>query len=126
MRIKKIIYMIVGFVGVGLGSLGVVLPFLPSVPFYLMAAFCFAKSSKKIHDKFCATNLYKKNLESYVKGQGMTRMTKIRIMVSVTVLMLIGFIMMREVPIGSMVLLGIWIFHILYFSFGVKTQKNKE
>lgn len=68
--------------------------------------------------------LHKNNLESYVKGQGMTWKTKIRIMITVTVLMSIGFIMMHAVPVGRIVLACVWVFHILYFVFRVKTIKQ--
>lgn len=46
-------------------------------------------------------------------------------MITVTVLMTIGFIMMKQVAVGRIVLACIWVFHILYFIFGVKTIKNK-
>lgn len=107
----------------GLGALGAVLPLLPAFPFLLLAAFCFAKSSERLHSWFTGTKLYKNNLESYVQGKGMTRKTKIRIMVTVTLLMTIGFIMMDQVLVGRIVLACVWVFHILYFSFGVKTIK---
>ena len=62
-------------------------------------------------------------------GRGMTWKTKIRIMITVTVLMSIGFIMMgtKGIMVGCIVLSCVWLFHILYFCFGVKTipvQKN--
>lgn len=126
MKIKKIIYIILGCIGVGLGAVGAVLPLLPSFPFLLLAAFCFAKSSEKLHNWFINTKLYKNNLETYVKGQGMTWKTKIRIMITVTVLMSIGFIMMSNVPVGRIVLACVWAFHIIYFTFGVKTYKAKK
>ena len=107
-----------------LGAVGAVLPLLPAFPFLLLAAFCFAKSSEKLHRWFTGTKLYKNNLESYVKGQGMTWKTKIRIMITVTVLMSIGFIMMHAVPVGRIVLACVWVFHILYFVFRVKTIKQ--
>ena len=123
MRIKKLLYIILGCIGVGLGAVGAVLPLLPAFPFLLLAAFCFARSSEKLHNWFINTKLYKNNLESYVKGQGMTWKTKIRIMITVTILMSIGFIMMHAVPIGRIVLGCVWLFHIIYFAVGVKTLK---
>ena len=51
----------------------------------------------------------------------MTKKTKVRIMVTVTLLMSIGFVMMHAVPVGRIVLGCVWVFHILYFCFGVKT-----
>lgn len=123
MNIKKITLIVLGCIGVGLGAVGAVVPLLPAFPFLMLAAFCFAKSSEKLNNWFINTKLYKNNLETYVKGQGMTAKTKVRIMITVTVLMSIGFIMMNSVPVGRMVLTGVWIFHILYFAFGVKTLK---
>lgn len=121
MKIKKAAYMVLGCIGVGLGAVGAVVPLLPSFPFLLLAAFCFARSSEKLHNWFVGTKLYKDNLESYVAGKGMTKKTKVRIMVTVTLLMSIGFVMMHAVPVGRIVLGCVWVFHILYFVFGVKT-----
>lgn len=126
MKIKKIIYIIVGCLGVGFGAVGAVVPLLPAFPFLLLAAFCFAKSSEKLHNWFTGTKLYKDNLETYVQGKGMTMKTKIRIMVTVTILMSIGFIMMHAVAVGRIVLACVWAFHILYFIFGVKTIPAQE
>lgn len=109
MKLKKILYVIAGCMAVGLGAVGAVLPLLPSFPFLLLAAFCFAKSSERLHKWFTNTKLYKNNLESYVKGRGMTRKTKIRIMVTMTLLMSVGFIMMDQVPVGRIVLACVWV-----------------
>ena len=121
MRIRKIGYIILGCVGVGLGAVGAVLPLMPAFPFLLLAAFCFARSSERLDRWFKGTKLYKENLESFVQGKGMTKKTKVRIMVTVTLLMSIGFVMMHAVPVGRIVLGCVWVFHSLYFCFGVKT-----
>ena len=121
MKIKKIGYIALGCIGVGLGAVGAVLPLLPAFPFLLLAAFCFARSSERLDRWFKSTKLYKENLESFVQGRGMTKKIKVRIMVTVTLLMSIGFVMMHVVPVGRIVLWGVWVFHILYFCFGVKT-----
>ena len=94
MKLKKILYMVLGCIGVALGALGAVLPLLPAFPFLLLAAFCFARSSERLNRWFTGTKLYKNNLESYVNGRGMTRKTKVKIMVMVTLLMSVGFVMM--------------------------------
>ena len=124
MKLKKVIYITVGCIGLALGAVGAVLPLLPAFPFLLLAAICFGKSSERLDRWFKNTKLYKNNLESFVKGQGMTWKTKIKIMITVTVLMTIGFVMMNQVVVGRIVLACVWVFHILYFIFGVKTIKN--
>ena len=126
MNLKKVFLVILGCLGLGLGALGAVLPLLPAFPFLMLAAFCFAKSSEKLHNWFTSTRLYKKNLESFAQGKGMTVKTKVRIMLTVTILMSIGFIMMHAVPVGRIVLGIVWLFHVLYFIFGIKTLKLEE
>jgi inner membrane protein ybaN len=126
MNLKKIFWIVLGCIGVGLGAVGAVLPLLPTFPFLLLAAFSFAKSSERLHTWFVNTKLYKKNLESYVQGKGMTRPTKLRIMATVTVLMAVGFtvMMLKAVYVPCIILACVWVFHIVYFTFGVKTLEE--
>ena len=123
MRLKKALLVVVGCLSLALGAIGAVLPILPTVPFLMLSAFCFAKSSEKLHSWFISTKLYKKNLESFVKGEGMTVKTKVKIMSTVTILMAIGFIMMPRVPVGRVILAIVWVCHVVYFVFRVKTLK---
>ena len=120
---KRILYIILGCVGVGLGAIGAVVPMLPAFPFLMLAAFCFARSSEKLDRWFKGTKLYQDNLADYVAGKGMTVKTKVRIMITVTLLMSIGFIMMglKGIVTGCIVLGCVWAFHIVYFIWGVKT-----
>ena len=124
MDIKKIAYIVLGCIGVGLGAVGAVVPLLPAFPFLMLAVFCFARSSEKLHNWFISTKLYKNNLESYVESRSMTKKTKVRIMITVTLLMSFGFVMMDQVPMGRMVLAGVWAFHIVYFIFGIRTLQE--
>ena len=126
MRLKKALLVVVGCLSLALGAIGAVLPILPTVPFLMLSAFCFAKSSEKLHSWFISTKLYKKNLESFVKGEGMTVKTKVKIMSTVTILMAIGFIMMSRVPVGRGILAIVWVCHVVYFVFGVKTLREES
>lgn len=123
---KKLLYLAGGFIGLGLGALGAALPLLPAFPFLLLAAYCFARSSERLHRWFVGTRLYKENLESFVAGRGMTRRTKLRIMTLVTLTMAIGFAMMGQVPVGRVILGIVWAGHVLYFIFGIRTLPEQE
>lgn len=127
MQIKKVILIVVGCIGLGLGAVGAVMPLLPAFPFLMLAAVCFAKSSERLDTWFRSTKLYKDNLESYVKGEGMHKRAKKRVVGMISALMAIGFIIMltKQVYIGCMILFVVWVFHILYFAYGVKTKTEE-
>lgn len=117
----RIIWIALGFLCLALGTIGAALPILPTVPFYMVTLFCFARSSKRLHTWFTGTKLYKKHLDSYVNRRAMTMETKWKIIVSVTIIMAVGFVMMSQAPAGRICLGIVWICHLFYFLLGVKT-----
>lgn len=89
----------------------------------MLAAFCFARSSERADRWFKGTKLYQENLKDFAAGKGMTARTKVRIMVTVTLLMTVALVAMgvKGIVAGCVVLGFVWAFHMVYFIWFVKT-----
>ena len=125
-HLKKAFFIALGCVSLALGTIGIVLPILPTVPFYLLTAFCFANSSERLHDWFIHTTVYKKYIGSYFRRRGMTKKAKCLLIGTVTAIMVPGFILMDKVPVGRAIMLVVWMGHIFYFGFKVQTIPQQE
>lgn len=123
---KKVFFVALGCLSLALGVVGIVLPILPTVPFFLLTAFCFAKSSERLHSWFSGTTMYKKYIGSYMERKGMTVRAKLTLIGTVTALMAVGFVMMSRVPVGRIIMGVVWVGHIVYFGFIVKTISQEE
>lgn len=111
-----------GFLFLGIGVIGVIVPLLPTTPFLLLASICFAKGSKRFHDYFKSTQIYKNNLEAFEQNRSMTMKTKICILLPVSIMLLIAFFMMHNLY-GRITILAVVLFKYYYFIFKIKTLK---
>ena len=120
-QIMKIIYIIIGLIATGLGFIGTFLPGLPTVPFLLLASFCFAKGSRRFDRWFKSTKLYKNHLEDFEKNRSMSLKTKITLLLFSSAMMLFPIIRFSNPYIrGTLVLLEV--FKYCYFIFKIKTK----
>ena len=83
-NLKKKIYICVGLLATGLGIVGAFLPVMPTVPFLLVALFCFERSSKKYHDMILNNKYFGKALRDYYEGRGLTTSVKIKAILFLT------------------------------------------
>lgn len=129
----KVLLIILGFISMGIGIVGIVTPILPTTPFLLLASFFFAKGSKRFHDWFISTKIYKKYLDSFVKSKAMTLKNKFTILFPVSCMLIITFIFVNNLY-ARIVLIILFIGKYLYFFTQIKTiakeeteiKKNKE
>ena len=128
MKIKfvKYTWIVIGLIFFVIGTIGAFLPILPSFPFYMITLYCFARSSKRLHDWFVGTKLYKNNIEKIANRKGLLLKQKLKIIFFFTLTMGIGFYFMKNTKIGRIILVIVWFFHIIYFLFGIKTIKDNK
>lgn len=124
-KIKKCFYIIIGFIALALGAVGVVLPVLPTTPFLLLASLCFVRGSDKFDRWFKGTKLYKKHLDGFVKNREMTLKQKIVILVFADTMMMIPVILIDSTIMRISILLVILV-KLWYFIFRIKTVKKEE
>lgn len=124
-KVKKYFYITLGFIALGLGLIGVILPILPTTPFLLVTSFCFAKGSERFHSWFTNTNIYKKHLESFVKERAMTLKQKVVLLSFVNFMLAFPLILIDILPMRITIIVLI-IIKLYYFIFRVKTITPEE
>ncbi|MDU4960288.1 MAG: YbaN family protein [Sporomusaceae bacterium] len=85
----KPVYIGFGFLFLGLGAVGAVLPLLPTVPFLLLASACFSKGSDRFYGWFTATSLYQNHLKDFEQNRTMPLKSKLYILSFSTTMLLI-------------------------------------
>lgn len=116
----RIVWLLCGFLAMGIGAVGVVLPVLPTTPFLLLASFCLAKGSERFHRWFTGTKLYKKHLESFVENRSMTLKTKFSLLIPASCMLLLAFLAMQNVY-GRAFILFLILFKYVYFFTKIRT-----
>ena len=115
-HIKKIAYLIAGWMSLLLAFIGVFLPLLPTTPFVLLAAFCFSRSSEKLHSWLLQHKLFGPLISDW-EQDGVIRL-KAKWIATISILLLISYpliwgtfaITLKLVAAGSVccVLVFIW------------------
>lgn len=91
-----------GLTSLGLGIVGAALPLLPTVPFLLLAAFCFSRSSTQLHTWLMEHPKFGKPLKEWEKSGSVSRRTKW--IASLSMLVSIGLALWLQLPV---IILGI-------------------
>ena len=124
-KAKKYFYITLGFLALGIGLIGVILPILPTTPFLLVTSFCFARGSERFHTWFTNSNIYKKHLESFVKERAMTLKQKVVLLSFVTFMLAFPLILVDVLPMRITIIVLI-IIKLYYFTFKVRTISPEE
>lgn len=119
----KTIYLLLGIISFLVGTLGIFLPVLPTVPLYLLATFFLAKSSKKLHDKIVNSNMYQKHMKDYFDRSGIPLKKKIKIVLLSTSIMIISIIFCPNIY-GKVIIFAALLLHIFIFFKRIPTKEE--
>lgn len=122
-KVLKSFLVVVGFISLGMGVIGVVLPVLPTTPFFILSYICFLKGSDKFNKWFIQTKFYKKYVDDFAKKKGMTLKRKITIVAVADLFIIASMIIVRNMYM-NIALTGIIIFKCWYFFCKIKTIKE--
>jgi uncharacterized membrane protein YbaN (DUF454 family) len=127
MNIIKLVIVIIGFICVGIGTIGIFLPILPTTPFYILATICFAKGFSKFNNWFKNTKFYKKHFQNFANTRSMTINTKLSILIPVSLMVILAIAIVKE-DLIRIILVILLIIKYWYFIFRIKTIKlcNKK
>ncbi|WP_296004300.1 YbaN family protein [uncultured Veillonella sp.] len=121
--VVRYVFLTIGAISFVLGTAGIVLPLLPTVPFYMLTLFCLARGSERFHKMFLESSLYQKTVGAYERDKALTLRTKLSILASVTTIMAIGAYFSQNMPVALIVMGLVWVGHVIALAFIVKTKK---
>ena len=121
MNLRKLIFILTGLCALTLGTLGIFLPILPTVPLYLLTLILFAHSSERLRAWFVSSRLYRKYLLPYLKAGELTKPAKITLILFVTVQILIAAFLVRHSVTGLIICAALYLGFIGSMLFIVKT-----
>jgi uncharacterized membrane protein YbaN (DUF454 family) len=121
--VVKLAYVLLGFLFLGIGAVGVFLPILPTVPFLLVASFFFSKGSTGFNNWFRSTRLYKNHLEDFVNSRAMTLRSKITVLGLASAMLILVLVFSPSAYARSLIVCLIALKY-YYFVFKIKTVKE--
>jgi uncharacterized protein len=111
--IKRRLYLAAGWASVGLGTVGIFLPILPTVPFMILAAFCFARSSPALEAKLLNHPRYGPHLVAWREKGIVSRRAKLSATAAFAASIAIGFLALSLpwslIPAGIALICGSWL-----------------
>lgn len=105
-RVWRYFLILGGILSLGLGTLGILLPGLPTTPFVLLAAGLFVRSSDRLYRKLLQSRLYGRYLQRYMEKRGMSRRMKLYALGSMWLMISLSLYLIRTATGDALLLLA--------------------
>ncbi len=124
-KIKKSLFIVLGGISFGLGTLGLSLPFIPTVPFYMLTSFLWLRSSDKLYGKFVESNYYQKYIQKMIINKEMTTKGLTRLLGMILIVFLIPGILVDNL-VMRVSLVIVYVLHVIFLTYYFKSKKTKQ
>ncbi len=121
----KVFYIVLGFISLVFGIVGIFLPILPTTPFLLLTLFCFTKGSDRLRAWFITTDIYKNYVQEFEETWTLSLKAKIKILAISTTSLLIAFYF-TPLWIGRAIIILAFIVKYYFFFFVIKTKNSYD
>lgn len=112
-RLFRLVYASVGVLALGLGIVGVFLPLLPTVPFVLLAAFCFARSNRRWERRLVEHRLFGPHIRAWRESGAISRKGKVAAAIAFAASAAAGLLLLDMplalVPAAAALVGGSWV-----------------
>lgn len=122
---KKWLFVVLGIIMFGLGTLGIFLPFLPTTVFYLLTGFFWVRSSEKLYQKFVQSNSYQKYVKEALIDKKITNKGMIRMFAMMLIVFLIPGLLVDN-TIMRVTLVIVYITHVICLTWYLKRKKSNK
>jgi uncharacterized membrane protein YbaN (DUF454 family) len=122
-KLKKFMYVVIGVISFILGTVGIIIPMLPTTPFYLLASFCFVRGSERVDRWFKGTKLYKNHLKTFVNERAMSLRQKITILAFADFMLMFPLIILESLYMKLFIIILIG-YKYYYFMYKIKTIES--
>ncbi len=124
-KIMKSLFIILGGISFGLGTLGLSLPFIPTVPFYMLTSFLWLRSSEKLYNKFVQSTYYQKYIQELIIEKKMTTKGLVKLFAMIFIVFLIPGILVDNL-VMRISLVVVYMLHLIFLTLYFKKKERKN
>lgn len=96
MNFKKVLFIIIGFLLLGIGTIGIIIPVLPTTPFVLVAATCFSIGSPRLQKMLLKSKFFGSYIKYYKSDIGVPVHIVRKSIIMVWIGLIISMILVRK------------------------------
>ena len=98
------LWVMAGGIALGIGVVGIVVPLLPTTPFLILAAYCFSRGSRRLHDWLLDHRILGPPVRDWREHRSISGRTKLSAMIAIALILAVSVFL--EAPGWALALQG--------------------